>query len=128
MVEEPEQIKKNHMILRVLSKLSKEMGIRTVVEGVERNEDVEFLKSIDCDIAQGYYYDRPIPVDAFDAKYMQDRPLSATSATEIKQLEESLIAQGVQIVTAAPKAAAQATAEAEAEAKKAEEDNKTPQA
>lgn len=128
MVEEPEQIKKNHMILRVLSKLSKEMGIRTVVEGVERNEDVEFLKSIDCDIAQGYYYDRPIPVDAFDAKYMQDRPLSATSATEIKQLEESLIAQGVQIVTAATKAAAQATAEAEAEAPKAEEDNKTPQA
>ena len=128
MVDEPEQIKKNHMILRVLSKLSKEMGIRTVVEGVERNEDVEFLKSIDCDIAQGYYYDRPIPVDAFDAKYMQDRPLSATSATEIKQLEESLIAQGVQIVTAATKAAAQATAEAEAEAKKAEEDNKTPQA
>ena len=95
---------------------------------MERNEDVEFLKSIDCDIAQGYYYDRPIPVDAFDAKYMQDRPLSATSATEIKQLEESLIAQGVQIVTAATKAAAQATAEAEAEAKKAEEDNKTPQA
>ncbi len=70
LAEDPEQIKKNHMILRVLSKLAKELGIRTVVEGVERHEDVEFLKSIDCDLAQGYYYDRPIPVDAFDKKYM----------------------------------------------------------
>lgn len=70
LAEDPEQIKKNHMILRVLSKLTKELGIRTVVEGVERNEDVEFLKTIDCDLAQGYYYDRPIPVDAFDQKYM----------------------------------------------------------
>lgn len=70
LAEDPEQIKKNHMILRVLSKLAKEIGIRTVVEGVERHEDVEFLKSIDCDLAQGYYYDRPIPVDAFDKKYM----------------------------------------------------------
>lgn len=70
LAEDPEQIKKNHMILRVLSKLAKELGIRTVVEGVERHEDVEFLKSIDCDLAQGYYYDRPIPVDTFDKKYM----------------------------------------------------------
>lgn len=70
LAEDPEQIKKNHMILRVLSKLAKELGIRTVVEGVERNEDVEFLKSIDCDLAQGYYYDRPIPVEAFDKKYI----------------------------------------------------------
>ena len=70
MADDPEQIKRNHMILRVLSKLAKEMGIRTVVEGVERNEDVEFLKTIDCDLAQGFYYDRPIPAAAFDLKYM----------------------------------------------------------
>lgn len=81
LAEDPEQIKKNHMILRVLSKLTKELGIRTVVEGVERNEDVEFLKTIDCDLAQGYYYDRPIPVDAFDHKYM----FPGTSLEEPKQ-------------------------------------------
>lgn len=70
LAHDPEQIEKNHMILRVLSKLAKELGIRTVVEGVERNEDVEFLKTIDCDLAQGYYYDRPIPADDFDRKYI----------------------------------------------------------
>lgn len=70
LADEPEQIKRNQMILRVLSKLAKELGIRTVVEGVERQEDVDFLKSIDCDLAQGFYYDRPIPADAFDQKYM----------------------------------------------------------
>ena len=70
LAHDPEQIEKNHMILRVLSRLAKELGIRTVVEGVERNEDVEFLKTIDCDLAQGYYYDRPIPADDFDRKYI----------------------------------------------------------
>lgn len=70
LAEDPEQVKKNQMILRVLSSLAKNLGIRTVVEGVERNEDVEFLKGIDCDLAQGYYYDRPIPADVFDKKYM----------------------------------------------------------
>lgn len=70
MVDDSEKLKKNQMILRVLSKLAKELGIRTVVEGVERNEDVEFLKTIDCDLAQGYYYDRPIPVEDFERKYL----------------------------------------------------------
>ncbi len=80
LADDPEQIKKNHMILRVLSKLAKELGIRTVVEGVERNEDVEFLKTIDCDLAQGYYYDRPIAADDFDRKYMLE-PGSRPPAT-----------------------------------------------
>lgn len=86
LAEEPEQIKKNQMILRVLSKLAKELGIRTVVEGVERNEDVEFLKSIDCDLAQGYYYDRPIPVDVFDQKYMSDRPIRPETLAATKPM------------------------------------------
>lgn len=90
MADDPEQIKRNHMILRVLSKLSKELGIRTVVEGVERQEDVDFLRSIDCDIAQGYYYDRPIPVAAFDQKYMTDRPLTPAAAQEALELKQKL--------------------------------------
>lgn len=89
MADEPEKIKRNHMILRVLSKLAKEMGIRTVVEGVERNEDVEFLKTIDCDMAQGYYYDRPIPAAAFDQKYMlPERQQNAIPAAAAKDSDE----------------------------------------
>lgn len=70
MVEDDEKLQKNKMILKVLSQLAKNFGIRTVVEGVERCSDVEFLKTIDCDLAQGYYYDRPISDKVFDAKYI----------------------------------------------------------
>lgn len=121
MVNEHTKLEKNQMILRVLSKLSKEMGIRTVVEGVERREDVEFLQGIDCDIAQGYYYDRPIPVDVFDKKYMMDRPLLDSTAAEIKQLENTLVERGVQIYTAATTAAINAAKAAVEAAKAAEE-------
>lgn len=70
MVEDEFKLNKNKMILKVLSQLAKNFGIRTVVEGVERCSDVEFLKTIDCDLAQGYYYDRPIADKIFDAKYI----------------------------------------------------------
>ena len=85
LADDPMQIKRNQMILRVLSKLAHEMGIRTVVEGVERHEDVEFLRTIDCDLAQGYYYDRPLAAEAFDRKYMfhqNETPIPATKAEQ----------------------------------------------
>lgn len=70
MVDDEEKLNKNKTILRVLSQLSHSFGLRTVVEGVERGSDVEFLKTIDCDLAQGYYFDRPISDKVFDAKYI----------------------------------------------------------
>ena len=32
-----------------------------------RHEQLDFLASIDCDIVQGYYYSRPVPVEEFEA-------------------------------------------------------------
>ena len=41
-------------------------GLEVIAEGVETKEQLDFLNSIDCDIAQGYYYSRPIPVPEFE--------------------------------------------------------------
>lgn len=46
--------------------MAKKLNLEVVCEGVETIEQVEFLRSIDCDYAQGYYYAKPIPQDAFD--------------------------------------------------------------
>ena len=42
------------------------MKMQIVVEGVETLEQSDFLEGIGCDIAQGYYYGRPMSVAEFE--------------------------------------------------------------
>ncbi|MGI6091058.1 MAG: EAL domain-containing protein [Saccharofermentanales bacterium] len=35
-------------------------------EGIETKEQAEFLKSLDCDEIQGYYYSRPLSPEALE--------------------------------------------------------------
>ena len=50
-------------IIYAISTLGENLGIEITVEGVETIEHVEFLKTIYCDQAQGFYYSRPISAD-----------------------------------------------------------------
>ena len=43
--------------------MSKKMGIHTMAEGVETQEQFEFLKSIGCEQVQGFLFGRPMPMD-----------------------------------------------------------------
>lgn len=45
--------------------LAKELGMKVCAEGVEKQEQVEFLKQLNCNSIQGYYYSRPVPLDDF---------------------------------------------------------------
>lgn len=59
------------LIMEQTVRLAGQLGISTVAEGVETTEDEEFIKSIGCDVGQGYLYDRPVSAADFDKKYMQ---------------------------------------------------------
>jgi diguanylate cyclase (GGDEF)-like protein len=41
--------------------MAKALDLRTVAEGVEREEQATHLRSLGCDVAQGYYFGRPAP-------------------------------------------------------------------
>ncbi len=41
--------------------LAKQLGFKVVAEGVETSEQLSFLKARHCDLAQGYYFSKPIP-------------------------------------------------------------------
>lgn len=53
-------------IIRNMIQLAKDLSIVTVAEGIETRSQMEFLRSIACDIGQGYYFARPMPVDQFE--------------------------------------------------------------
>lgn len=46
--------------------LAKELGLYVTAEGVEKEDQVDFLKRINCDSIQGFYYSRPLPTDEFE--------------------------------------------------------------
>lgn len=50
-------------VIATLVNLGKVLKKHTVFEGVETEEQKEFLKSIDCDVVQGFYYSRPLDED-----------------------------------------------------------------
>ena len=41
-------------------------GIPAVAEGVETAQQVSLLKSLGCDIIQGYYFSKPVSADEFE--------------------------------------------------------------
>ncbi|MBR4456557.1 MAG: EAL domain-containing protein [Solobacterium sp.] len=53
----------NRIILRQLVNFSKQIGIHTLAEGLETEEQLEFMKEIGCDLLQGFYFYRPTPLD-----------------------------------------------------------------
>ena len=49
--------------------LAKKLNMKIVAEGIESKEQVEFLTEQECDLIQGYYYAKPMPVTEFAQKY-----------------------------------------------------------
>lgn len=51
-------------------KMTKDIGLDMIAEGVETREQAVFLSQCGCDKAQGFYYAKPMPVQEFDRIYM----------------------------------------------------------
>ncbi len=52
-------------IISAVTSMAHKMGIRTVAEGVETEEQLAFLRSIECDEVQGFLFSRPLPAEKF---------------------------------------------------------------
>lgn len=63
--------KRGRIILESIIDMSKKLQIKTVAEGIETKEQIEYLRKIGCDMVQGYYYDKPISIDKFEEKYIK---------------------------------------------------------
>ncbi len=50
-------------IVQTIISLAQTFDLEVIAEGVEKNEQAAFLKSVKCNKAQGYLYSEPLPVD-----------------------------------------------------------------
>lgn len=59
---------KNRAMLKYVIAIAQEMGMVTICEGVETIEQIRLLKEYGCFMAQGFYFDRPMPREQFEEK------------------------------------------------------------
>ncbi len=63
------------ILVKTIIDLAKTFGYKTVAEGVETKEQVEYLNNLGCDELQGYYFSKPVPAEEIVSlyrKYNQD--------------------------------------------------------
>jgi EAL domain-containing protein (putative c-di-GMP-specific phosphodiesterase class I) len=54
-------------IVRSIVTMAHDLGLKLIAEGVERNEQLEFLRDLRCDYIQGFLFSKPMSGDAFEA-------------------------------------------------------------
>ncbi|MBE5882081.1 MAG: EAL domain-containing protein [Lachnospiraceae bacterium] len=57
------------LIVSEVIDLAKKLDMKIVAEGIESREQVDFLIEQECDLIQGYFYAKPMPMDEFEKTY-----------------------------------------------------------
>ncbi len=65
-LDEAETSETSKIIIRKTVELTQELDKHVLCEGVETESQAEYLREISCDMAQGYLYARPMPMDQFE--------------------------------------------------------------
>ena len=58
-------VKRDDKLLSSIIEITKSMGMRVVQEGVETKENFDKVVAMGCDVIQGYYYAKAIPLEEF---------------------------------------------------------------
>jgi EAL domain-containing protein (putative c-di-GMP-specific phosphodiesterase class I) len=80
------------MIVKATVDLGRNLGLRVVAEGVENEATWEMLKSVGCEVAQGYWMSRPIP-GAEATKWIVEREAAQRSDDEEDRSEAPALAR-----------------------------------
>lgn len=62
---------REHKIVKHIIEMAHDLDMETVAEGVEDEVYVTYLKELGCDMIQGFYYYKPMPVDEFETIFVR---------------------------------------------------------
>lgn len=63
-----DEMNRGKLIVEETITLAKKLDMKIVAEGIETREQVDFLKANGCDLIQGYYFAKPLPVKDFEER------------------------------------------------------------
>ena len=64
-----DSVDRGMLIVSEVIDLAKKLDMKIVAEGIESREQVDFLAQQNCDLIQGYYFAKPMPLNEFEEKY-----------------------------------------------------------
>jgi len=75
--EDNNETRGKRIVMHVIS-MAKDLEMEVLAEGVETQDQKEFLQTARCDMIQGYFYARPMPMKEFELLYKGEKGLKAT--------------------------------------------------
>jgi diguanylate cyclase (GGDEF)-like protein len=73
---------RNRIIVRSTIELARNLGLRTVAEGIEDQETLERVRDLGCELAQGYYMSKPIPFNELERWWLAQTAVAEKDAAK----------------------------------------------
>lgn len=74
-------------IVTAIIGLARSLGFKTIAEGVETQEQLDFLRANQCDEIQGYLFSKPVPADEFARMLERERDVPAWASSGQKAFD-----------------------------------------
>jgi len=65
-IQNMQQDKSVLILCESIIQMAHKLGIKVIAEGIETQQQLDILNSLDCDFGQGYLFSKPVPVDEFE--------------------------------------------------------------
>nr|WP_319487622.1 EAL domain-containing protein [uncultured Caproiciproducens sp.] len=65
-VSDKQEQRRSEIIVNNIILMAKQLNVTTVAEGIETKKQADFLRKVGCDIIQGFYFAKPLPVEHYE--------------------------------------------------------------
>jgi EAL domain-containing protein (putative c-di-GMP-specific phosphodiesterase class I) len=76
-IKDMDQNPEDEAIVKAIIAMARALDLEVIAEGVERVEQLDLLRAFGCDLAQGYFFSKPVPAAEFGALLARNRTLPA---------------------------------------------------